>query len=147
MRKINLTLISFLSLLVIAFNVEAKNVWNEEELKQKLSGKKVTIIYLVDGGIGGLEVNQYGLPSDEFMVIGPYEKIPDDIVSLAQENNVSIKPSQRFNDINKPASPIVQFLGKGFYIFIFTGLLVILLLINKKLSEIIKILNKGNPSS
>jgi hypothetical protein len=144
-RIINLMFIAVFSLLTMSLNSEAKTIWNEEELKQNIVGKKVTTIYPVDGGVGGLEANQYGLASGEFIVIGPYEKIPDGIVKLAQENKVSIMPSQRFNDINKPRSPVLPLLGSVFYIFIFSGVLVVLILINKNLSTIIKILNKGNP--
>ncbi len=142
MKTIRLLIIFAVCILFLASNGNARLVLNEEELKQKIVDNSVSTIYLADGGLGGIEKNRFGLVTDDFIVVGPYEKIPDDMLDLARKHNVTITESQRFNDRQKPTSLAMQLFGIGFYFLSYCVLLIVLIIINKKLSTIISILNR-----
>lgn len=130
-------LTAILLLVAIATTAEAKLVLTEQELKQKITDHHISDIYLVDGGIGGLEKNQYGLTSDEIIVIGSYEKIPDDIYKLAQQHNVNVLESQRWiHKETRPYAFILPLISWGLNITFFVVIITLMIIINKKLSKI-----------
>jgi hypothetical protein len=128
-------------ILFISVNISAKTVFSFEEIKEKMGNGEVSHIWLADGGIGGIEFDKkYGVNTGEFIVIGEYDTLPDDLKELAIQNNVTVEPSQRYNDLN-PAPPIyMQLFGLIIPYFSIIVILVMLILIYRKLSKVLKIL-------
>jgi hypothetical protein len=118
----------------------AQPVLSEQQLQEKIKANRILDMYLTDAGITGFETNQYGAPSSEFIVPGPYEKIPDGILALAKEHNVRIMPSQ----LSKKADgrvllPMVMWL---FNVIVLLSILVTVIIINKRVSNIEKLIKK-----
>jgi hypothetical protein len=131
------------SLIIGGTTVEARTVLNEPELKNKITNNKISTLYLLDGAIGGLEINQYGLVLGEVVVFGQYKKIPDDIIKLALEHNVNIKTAEGYGSGNEVFSGLIwRTLPWFLNVFILSGILTVLILINRKLAKILEIGNR-----
>lgn len=115
-------------------------VLSEQQLQEKIAAKKILHVYLTDAGITGFEINQYGAPSDEFLVPGPYEKMPDKILALTKEHNVQVLPSQLSKKVDGRAwLPIVMWL---FNVTVLLSILVTVIIINKRVANIEKLVKK-----
>jgi hypothetical protein len=137
-----ISLIVFFLILLFATNIEAKKVLSEQELKEKIIDKKILDMHLSDEGIAATGLSQYGSPDEEdFIVPGSYDKIPDDIHKLARRHGVTILASQASRRAYLYRS-LVPIGGWILNIIIFGGILVVLIIINKKVSRILKIMNK-----
>ena len=78
MKKISLLFVLF-ELLVLCgvTNAVAQTVLTEQQLQEKImANKRILDMYLMDAGITGVELDQYGSHPNQFLVSGPYEKIP-----------------------------------------------------------------------
>jgi hypothetical protein len=140
-----LTVYSIVILLVLsvcsfAFAV-GEIVITEQNLKEKVMAKKILDMYLTDAGIKGFELNQYGAPSNEFIVPGSYEKLPAEIANIAESHNVRILPSQQ-----TPKMTPLKFWGAILYRLFFIVMPVLifiwLIIVNKKLKAILELLKK-----
>ena len=132
-------------LLVIFYGTFAlavgETVITEHDLKEKLSANKILDMYLTDAGIKGFELNQFGAPSNEFVVPGSYDKMPEEIEHIAKSHNVQILPSQQ-----SPKMTPLKFWGAILYrlFFILMPVLIFiwLIIVNKKLKAILELLKK-----
>lgn len=142
-KAVTLIKICFVIILIMhGQNAEAKNVLSLQDIKEKIIKNEIYIIYVTDGGIEGIEKNKFGVASENFIAIGTYEKIPDDIHKLAQKHNVQIAPSQKSSvTINRPRT-FIQILISVLYIGLLPVILLFLILIYRRLSKIIQILSK-----
>jgi hypothetical protein len=144
MKKVALVIGIVLSSLMMAGTaVEARTVLSENELKDKITNNKISTLYLLDGAISGLEINQYGLVSGEVVVFGQYKKIPDDILKLASAHNVNTKNAEGYGSGNEVFSGLMWSTIPWFLnMFIFLGILIVLVLINRKLVKMLEIWNR-----
>ncbi len=148
MNQLNRLFIIVLTLILfVSVNVSAKTESSLQEIKIKIRNGEVSSIWLTDEGIGGIEIDKdYGMAKEEFIVAGGYDTLPDDLKRLASRNNVTIKPSKRYSDINAEPSQHFQRIGiillslSVFVIFIF------LIVMNHKLSRVLRILQKNGGS-
>jgi len=148
MRRFAIILINtFVIILILSFNSHAKTIYTMEELKTKITNNEIMNIWLADGGIGGLEINQYKLVSGEFIVFGSFDKIPDELTIISAKHDVKILPSQRYNDLNPVSSLYIQFFRMILYYSLFIGIFIMLILINRKLSKVLKIISNNRPPS
>jgi hypothetical protein len=140
-KKLSLVITIVVASLVIGETaVEARAVISENEFKDKIANNKISTIYLIDGAIGGLEINQYGLVSGELIVFGQYKKIPEDIMKLASEHNVSIKTPEGYGSENEVFSSLMMRAMPSFLeLGIFLGILIVLIQINRKLSKMLDV--------
>jgi len=147
MKQFHFSIIVLSFFLIVGNSAFAKTVISETELRDKITNNKIGTIYLdpVDKGIGGLEVNQYGLVSDDVIVKGNYNKIPDDILKLAKDHSVTIAKAEGYGSSDDVFSYLaMRALPRFLYIIILFGILVFFILINKKLAKIIKLLTKNS---
>jgi hypothetical protein len=144
MKRVALVLGIVLSSLIIAGTaVEARTVLSENEIKEKIANNKISTLTLLDGAISGLEINQYGLVSGEVVVFGQYKIIPDDIMKLALEHHVNIKTAEGYGSGNEVFSGLMLNALPWFLnMFIFLGILIVLILINRKLAKMLAIWNR-----
>jgi len=118
----------------------AQAVFSEQQIQEKIVANKILHMYLTDVGITGFEINQYGAPSEEFLVPGRYEKIPERILLLAKEHNVLILPSQLSKKTEGRAwLPMVIWF---FNVTVLLSILVTVIIINKRVSNIEKLIKK-----
>jgi hypothetical protein len=136
----SVVILLILSISSIAFAV-GETVITEQDLKEKILAKRILDMYLTDAGIKGFELNQYGAPSNEFIVPGSYEKLPAEISNIAESHNVRILPSQQ-----TPKMTPLKFWGAILYrlFFILMPVLIFiwLIIVNKKLKAILELLRK-----
>lgn len=132
----------FFLILLFTASIEAKTVLSEQELKEKIIDNKIYKIYLSKEGIVASGFNQYGVPQEEdFIVLGSYDKIPDDLYKLARQHNVAIFPSQ-IPIRNNTYKALLPFVGWVLYITMLVGIFVVLIIMNKKVSRILEIMIK-----
>jgi hypothetical protein len=98
-------------------------------------------MYLTDAGIKGFELNQYGAPSNEYIVPGPYDKLPAEISNIAESHNVRILPSQQSPKMT-PFKFWAALLYRSFFILMPVLIFVWLIMVNKKLKAILTLLKK-----
>ncbi len=145
MKKIFMGLI-FVSISILALSSVAVSttVVTESELKDKISSNKISTLFIKDGAIGGLEINQYGLVSDDVVVRGQFKEIPEDIKKLAREHNVDVQVTQGYGTGDDVFwSLIWRIAWKIYYVIIYLGIFVLLFILNKKVSRILKILKRN----
>ncbi len=143
MKKLTLF---FAMIVLVIFNATivlavGEIVITEHDLKEKLLANKILHLYLTDAGITGFELNQFGAPSNEFVVPGSYDKMPEEISNIAKSHNLQVLPSQQ-----SPKMTPFKFWGAIFYqlffILIPVVILIWLIIVNKKLNTIIEHLKK-----
>jgi hypothetical protein len=136
----------YVLLLLVIFNATVvlavgETVITEHDLKEKLSVNKILDMYLTDAGIKGFELNQFGAPSNEFIVPGSYDKMPEEISNIAKTHNVQILPSQL-----SPKMTPLKFWAAILYRLLFISvpvlILIWLIIVNKKLKAILELLKK-----
>jgi hypothetical protein len=130
-----------LSLIITGVNIaSAQPVISEQQLEEKIKANKILTMYATDAGITGMELNQFGVPSEEFIVPGDFEDIPTKLKILANEHNVRLLPSQVSSKMTafKFALPIL------IYIVIPLGIIILLMVINRKLTLLIKLIKKDD---
>jgi hypothetical protein len=118
-----------------------ETVITEHDLKEKILANRILDMYLTDAGIKGFELNQYGAPSNEYIVPGPYDKLPAEISNLAESHNVRILPSQQSPKMT-PLKFLAALLYRSFFILVPVLILVWIIRVNKKLAAIIELLKK-----
>jgi hypothetical protein len=118
----------------------AQQVYSEQQLEEKIKANKILMMYATDAGITGTDLNQFGAPSEEFIVPGNYEDIPERLRTIANAHNVRILPSQVSGKMNafKFALPIL------IYVAIPLVMITLLIIINRKLTLLIKLLKKDD---
>jgi hypothetical protein len=130
-----------LSLIITGVNIaSAQPVISEQQLEEKIKANKILTMYATDAGITGMELNQFGAPSEEFIVPGDFEDIPAKLKILANEHNVRLLPSQVSSKMTafKFSLPIL------IYIVIPLGIIILLIVINRKLTLLIKLIKKDD---
>jgi hypothetical protein len=132
-----------LFILVLCASTSAgRTVYTLNELTAKIKNNHISDLWLADGGLGGIETNQYNLPADDFLVVGDYPKIPETLVQFATQHGVKIRQSQRYNDLHSTAPSYIQFVLTIIYYAVTIGILIMLVLIYRKLNTALRILNK-----
>jgi hypothetical protein len=115
-------------------------VLTEQQLQEKMKANRILDMYLTDAGITGHETNEYGAPSNEFLVPGPYAKMPKQILVLAQEHNIQILPSQLSAKTDRRAwLPMILWL---FNVCVLLSILITVIIINKRVANIEKLIKK-----
>ncbi len=136
----------YAAILLVIFNgtivlAVDETVITEHDLKDKLSANRILDMYLTDAGIKGFELNQFGAPSNEFIVPGSYDKMPEEISAIAKTHNVQILPSQ----LSSKMTPL-KFWGAILYrlLFILVPMLILIwpIIVNKKLKAILELPKK-----
>jgi len=138
MKRLSLIILSFI---ITGVSIaSAQPVISEQQLEEKIKANKILTMYATDAGITGMELNQFGAPSEEFIVPGDFEDIPAKLKILANEHNVRLLPSQVSSKMTafKFALPIL------IYIVIPLGIIILLIIINRKLTLLIKLIKKDD---
>ena len=105
-----------------------------------MKANRILDMYLTDAGITGFETNEYGAPSNEFLVPGPYKKMPEQILVLAKEYNIQILPSRLSAKADRRAwLPMMLWL---FNVAVLLSILVTVIIINKRVANIEKLIKK-----
>ncbi len=117
-----------------------ETVITEQQLEEKIKASRIMDMYLTDAGIKGFEINEYGAPSNQFLVPGPYEKMPEKLLALAKERNIQILPSQLTKKADgRVLLPMVMWL---FNLVVLLSILVTVIIINKRVANIEKLIKK-----
>lgn len=146
MKRIGIIIILLFSLNLIigASLAAAMTVLTEAELKSKIMNNEISLLYIINGEIGGLQMNKYGLVADDIVVHGHYQKIPEDIMKLGKEHDVKIEIAQGSGSRQDIFSALSIFIvWKIFYVIIYVGIFVLLILLNRKASKILNILTRN----
>jgi hypothetical protein len=127
-------------LAVAIANAWGKVVLNEQQLEEKLKAGRILTMYITDSGIFGVETNEYNAPSDEFLVPGNYQEMPDKFSVLAREHNVQVMPSQLSKDTNRMLwLPMVSWL---FNELILICILIAVIMLYRRIASIEKLIKK-----
>lgn len=111
-----------------------------QQLEEKMKAGKVLDIYLTDAGITGMDTNEYNVPSNEFLVPGAFEEIPERFMALAKEHNVKVLPSQLSKKVDRRALlPMILWI---FNVVVLLSILATVININKRVANIEKLIKK-----
>jgi hypothetical protein len=115
-------------------------VLTQQQLEEKLKANRILDMYITDAGITGMETNEYNAPSNEFLVPGVFEKMPEKLSTLAKDHDVRILPSQASRTINKVLW--LPILSLAFNMIVLFSILITLIRINKRIASIERLIKK-----
>lgn len=128
---------------VFIIRAEATTVITMNELKGKIERKEISDIYITYGGIEAIQTDPNGRVVDAFIVWGEYDKIPADIAKLAEKSGVNVLPSQKSEGRYGMSWAIIQLLLGVGYLSMVASMLVVVIIINRKMTEILRILSSA----